>query len=372
MAYKEGFFLQIAEDQYVLGKGPLCFSTQADRDKWSLFHPPFFYKGHPGAYWCIPSSVEVLSKKNILSLFKTKISHCSVQDWQYPSFSVFQNYFSQVLWEINQTGSEIPVIKEVFPSCRPNVKHAFSNHLRINQGKLKKIVPVFFETAQWALDESSTKALLYRLLSPHTESRAYAFWSDKKAIMGRTPELLFQKEGLNVQTMALAGTARDFRHHLLKDLKERQEHEWVVHEIKNTLSPIGDYSLSSPYIYSVGSLQHLRTDFKLKLTKDLSFQKLCSLLHPTPALGGFPKQQALKRLLKWEQKGIGSRYGFGAPFGVALNNKAFCLVAIRNAQFINGKVYIGSGCGLVQNSHITTEWQELKKKREVIKQMLFS
>ena len=39
---KEGFFLQIAPDQYLLGRGPLSLSVQPDKDKWSLFHPPFF------------------------------------------------------------------------------------------------------------------------------------------------------------------------------------------------------------------------------------------------------------------------------------------------------------------------------------------
>ena len=446
---KEGFFVQIDRDQYLLGTGPLSLSTQPDRNKWSLFHPPFFYSVNPtcrgrglfcpdllqpsivnptwrgrdvdggftlpigdlcqapsnkarntahgayqpsakevvalikrntahGAYWYIPSSTVLLSQKEILSLFKGKKEfkpQCIT--WRPPSFSLFQSQFSQILQEINQTGFEKDVPLEVFSSGNQAQKHENSHQNSINPSWLKKVVPVFFETAPFELTEQNTKALLYRLLATHSDQgMAYALWFGDRAIMGRTPEYLFQKEYLNIRTMALAGTARSAQHNLLRDPKERQEQEWVFKGIQsilnqNGISPLGEYSSSGPYVYPVGNIQHLRTDFKLKLKKDISFQKLCALLHPTPALGGFPKKQALELLLKWECQGLDSRYGFGAPFGVAGQNRGVCLVAIRNVQFIKGKAYIGSGCGLVQGSHITTEWQELKKKRDFIKNILF-
>ena len=55
------------------------------------------------------------------------------------------------------------------------------------------------------------------MLSVHSKSmRVYALWTKNRAIMGQTPEYLFQKEDLNVRTHALAGTARDPQHDLLK------------------------------------------------------------------------------------------------------------------------------------------------------------
>ena len=53
-----------------------------------------------------------------------------------------------------------------------------------------------------------------------------------------------------------------------------------------------------------------------------------------------------------------------------MKEQSFCVVAIRNVQFINGKAYIGSGCGLVKESQIEKEWKELKKKRQFIKKIL--
>ena len=362
---KEGFLLQIDSDRYLLGGGPLSFSNHPDPNKWSLFHPPFFYscdvegtghhipiktsfvqKGNKNskAFWCIPTYTALLSKKELMALFKNKNNtKLELTKWQGPSFSLFQTQFSQALE-------------------------------KINQGCFKKVVPVFFETASFGLTEQKTKALLYRLLSTHSDmGRAYALWFKDRAIMGQTPEYLFQTNSIQskIHTMALAGTARDPNHNLLRDPKERQEHKWVVQGIQSVLSSLGGYNVFDPYVFSVGPIQHLRTDFTLKPKRSVSFQELCLLLHPTPALGGFPKKPAWEWLLKWEHEGAFSRYGFGAPFGVLFKDKAFCLVAIRNTQFIEGKAYVGSGCGLVQGSHITTEWREGQKKRNFIKKILF-
>ena len=89
----------------------------------------------------------------------------------------------------------------------------------------------------------------------------------------------------------------------------------MVLGLKKSLSHLGQLSLYGPYIHSAGPIRHLKTSAKLKLKKDISFQKLCALLHPTPALGGFPKKLAWDLLLKWEKAEDFSRFGFGAPFG---------------------------------------------------------
>ena len=166
--------------------------------------------------------------------------------------------------------------------------------------------------------------------------------------------------------MALAGTAANVQHKLQEDSKEKWEHQLVVDEIKNLLSPLGEYRFSNVYTYSVGGITHLRTDFKLRLDKDISFEKLCSVLHPTPALGGSPRKEALKLLSEFHTYSD-SRYSFGAPFGILKKEKAFCVVAIRNIQFISGKAYLGSGCGLVRESVMEKEWDELRRKRLFVK-----
>ena len=84
----------------------------------------------------------------------------------------------------------------------------------------------------------------------------------------------------------------------------------------------------------------------------------------------WPREEALNLLIELHQK-PNLRYGFGAPFGVSMGREAFCVVAIRNVQFVKDKAYIGSGCGLVKGSRIESEWEELKKKRQSVKDILF-
>ena len=341
---KAGLLLQIAPDQYLLGAGPFSSSTEPALDKWSLFHPPFFSSESSNTgkgFWYIPSATVLFSKEELLILLEDQRTKTNIADWQWqePSFPRFQEFFFKV-------------------------------HKQIKLNKIQKVVPAFFETADYSIKKQDILILIHRLISQSDSGTAYAWWSGQKAIIGSTPEYLFRKEKLYVQTMALAGTARDSWHDLLKDSKEKWEHQLVVEEIKNLLFPLGEYRFSDTYIHSVGDIQHLRTDFKLQLKRDISFKKLCYLLHPTPALGGFPRKEALSLLAELHEQ-CSLRYSFGAPFGILKGDKAFCLVAIRNIQFIEGKAYLGSGCGLVKGSQMEKEWEELKKKRQIIKDILF-
>ena len=341
---KEGFLLQMAPDQYLLGAGPFLSSSRPVQDKWSLFYPPFFFSEPKtdSSFWHIPSVTALLSKEELFSFLKDQKMKRDIlnKKWKKPPFSDFQYVF-------------------------------LNAQKQIAQNKIQKVVPVFFETADYSLTKKDVPALVHRLvIRAEKKGTVYAFWSGQKAVMGCTPEYLFRKEGLYVQTMALAGTARDSQHDLLKDPKEKWEHHLVVEEIKTILASLGQYRFSDTYMYSVGDICHLRTDFKLQLKKDIPVKKLCHLMHPTPALGGFPGREALDLLMEFQKK-HDARYGFGAPFGVSINHKAFCVVAIRNIQFINGKMYIGSGCGLVKESQMEREWEEINKKSQFIKDILF-
>ena len=336
---KEGFLLQMNSDQYLVATGPFSTAFEPSLGKWSLFHPFFFPSEFRKQSWYIPSSVAVFSKKQLLIFLLDQKKDTIGLQWRNPDFSDFKDFF-------------------------------LNAQKQINQNKLQKVVPVFFETADYSLKEGDILALVRCLVSYSSREMAYAYWSGQQAIIGATPEYLFRKKGQYVQTMALAGTAQDSQHDLREDPKEQWEHQLVVDEIRMLLAPLGEYRLSDTYIYAVGNIQHLRTDFKLQLKSNLSYKKLCRLLHPTPALGGLPRAEALSLLAELNQKN-NLRYGFGAPFGVSMNDEAFCVVAIRNVQFINGKAYIGSGCGLVKGSQMEKEWEELKKKRQIIKDILF-
>ena len=355
--------LEISPDRYLLGQGPFRVAKRPALGQWSLFHPPFFFfppfQKNKKPYWYIPSASSFFSKKELIASLKAEPKVSAV--WQNPCFDSFQ--------KLQEHHDKIGVVWQN-PCFDSFQKVFFKIKEQIKTHNIQKAVPVFFETADFP--KKNLLPLIYRLLTNSNSKGGvnYAFWSGAKALIGRTPEHLFQKKGLYLQTMALAGTARGAKHNLLKDPKEKWEHELVVKEIKKLLNPLGKLFHSRAYVCSLGPLRHLRTDFKLKLKQDISFIDLALLLHPTCALGGVPRSRALKLLFDLQET-TSPRLFFGAPFGVVKEDKAFCVVAIRNIQFQNGKAYIGSGVGLVKASKKDHEWEELRKKRQFIKNILF-
>ncbi len=301
---------------------------------------PFF--PHPGgAYWHWFKEVFLCSKEELLGALK---SACFLQEkaivcspWQKPCLKQF---------------------KEVFSLIKKSIQH----------NEIQKAVPAFFATAD--LKKINVWQAVIALLEKDS-GKIYAFWSDKEVIIGSSPEILFTKKGLLLQTMALAGTARFASHNLLEDPKECLEHQLVVNGIKHILKPLGKVEVLPTFVDTTHTLKHLRADLRVFLKKDLSIENIVSVLHPTPALGGSPQKKAYA-LLKKLQLMTGQRGFFGSPFGVALKDEAYFVVAIRNmyVQYLTKKVFVGSGCGIVKESQIQSEWQELQIKREFIKKIL--
>ena len=339
---KEGFVFQLAKDKYLLGSGPFRRASAPKPDTWSLFHPSFFASEKPA--WLHPTQTQICSRKELKTFLKTclpkqyKPLQPAKWKWKEPSLKDFKNFFMEV-------------------------------QKKIQQDKLQKIVPVLFETSSYKLQPTDILILLNRLFS-FQMGWSYAFWRKKQTIIGNSPEHLFQKQGLKIKTMALAGTAKGKHHNLMRDEKEKWEQNLVVKDIKSVLAKYGDLKIEKTKIYSIGKIQHLRTNIQLNLKKHLSFEKLCRLLHPTAAVGGMPRETALS-LLKSFHKKHHPRYAYAAPFGVCKGDTGFCLVSLRNMQFIKDKVFLGSGCGLVKGSDLKQEWKELKLKRQFIKSILW-
>ena len=339
---KEGFLFQLTKDKYLLGSGPFCRTLTPKPHTWSLFHPSFF--ASEKWTWFCPTETQIHSQKKLKNILQNhlpqqhKLFQPAKWKWKEPRLQDFKNFFLETQ------------------------KH-------IQQDRLQKIVPIFFETSSYQLQPLDIVILLNRLIS-FQNGWAYAFWKKNQIIIGNSPEHLFQKQGLKIKTIALAGTAKDKHHNLMKDKKEKWEHNLVVEDIKSVLEKYGDLKIDKTRIYSIGKIRHLRTNINMNLKKPLSVKKLCQLLHPTAAVGGVPRKTALSILKKFHKK-HNPRYKYAAPFGVCKGDKAFCLVSLRNMQFIKDKVFLGSGCGLVKDSDLKQEWKELKLKRQFIKNILW-
>ena len=265
---------------------------------------------------------------------------------------------------------------------RSDFEKAFASaQTEIHSGRLKKAVPVTFRRWVGAPCPSEFFYLLTRLLEFCSRNSCYLYgaWDSEGGMLGATPEILFeQTEPGLVQTMALAGTrSNDLNpESLLNDPKERAEHQWVIQGIHEKLAPLGEVTVGETRLRRLSRLTHLETPIRLKNhdgQNAFKFESLVRALHPTPALGAFVDVNGTGDLSRgqtdagtaWleDQEKITPRGAFGAPFGAVFSDgTSLCLVAIRNLQWNRTHSWIGAGCGVVEQSVLDNEWDELGLK----------
>lgn len=245
---------------------------------------------------------------------------------------------------------------------------------RLASKELRKAVPFAFALSA----ESMTSSLFHRSFGHiihYIQSHPlhlYGFWDRDEGILGATPELLFSMESSVLHTVALAGTYSKSasKSALLQDPKELHEHQLVVDGIKEGLEPFSSVSAGKVSVLELPTLYHLMTPIEARLHDAVSFDAVVKALHPTPALGAFPRPAGMRWLKSFRAEVDRGR--FGAPAGVvyAGGAKAQCWVAIRNVQWNRDGLALGAGCGVVPASQPNKEWAEINLKLDAIKRML--
>lgn len=191
------------------------------------------------------------------------------------------------------------------------------------------------------------------------------------AFFGATPEILAQVDDTHVQTVALAGSTRRgttadedsaLAQALLNDSKERHEHAVVADMLRERLTPL-THTLNAPdtpTIYRLSNIQHLHTPFEGTLRDGLDVLDIVEQLHPTPALGGYPRTIALETIKQAETE---SRGWYAAPVGWFdhLGSGQFA-VAIRSAVAVGSTARLYAGVGIVAQSNPDQEWDETNLK----------
>ena len=242
----------------------------------------------------------------------------------------------------------------------------------IARGHFKKIVPVVFEEGRLTGSAQPWRHFLTALESLPRGLWAYGWSLRGRAVVGGTPEVLFQTHGRGYSTMALAGTRPISRaEELLHTAKELREHRFVVDDIARRLAPFGNVEIGALGILRLPNIAHLVTPifFMESGTEPMKFVDMVRRLHPTAALGVSPRNEAGERWLR-ESDRVTDRRTFGAPFGLERDDAfALALVGIRNLEFEGTSVRIGSGAGLLAESVLEEEVDELRQKRDQVKSL---
>ena len=223
----------------------------------------------------------------------------------------------------------------------------------IQESPLKKVVLATSLRYSGALN--SPLSYFKRILAQYINTFNYLlFHPDCGVWMGATPERLITMSGHRLQTMALAGT-RTYGSSEWGN-KEKEEQEFVVREIVNTLKQYTSHELikyADTETIRAGHLEHLRTT----ITAELSISPFDSAkaLHPTPAVGGVPKKMALDFIGLHEQLDRSLYSGF---LGVVSPEQTSLYVNLRcmSIQDYMATVYVGGG--ITEKSDPQDEWHE--------------
>lgn len=196
----------------------------------------------------------------------------------------------------------------------------------------------------------------------------YGFWSDEYGIMGTTPELLYEVDGDFLTTYALAGTVKLGNEKELASKKNRIEHELVIKDIKEKLSNFSDgIEVEETATYPFKNIVHLKTDITAVVDEDINLTDLTNIFSPTAALGGYPKEASLNFLKKTDYAQKNGKRFFGSCFGLVSEDTKQFIVAIRNVQWNPKELYIECGGGIVADSELQNEYEEVLLKRDAIK-----
>jgi isochorismate synthase len=195
--------------------------------------------------------------------------------------------------------------------------------------------------------------------------------TSEAAFVGASPELLVRRSGASVSTVALAGSTRrssdpavddHLGEQLLRSDKDRREHAIVGERIARVLRPHAVWveTGAEPEIVKVANIQHLATPVVAQLAEPRSAVELAGMLHPTPAVGGEPREVAKAAIAELEQM---DRGWYAGPVGWmdATEDGEFC-VALRSAVLRDREAHLYAGVGIVAGSDPAAELAETEVK----------
>ena len=199
--------------------------------------------------------------------------------------------------------------------------------------------------------------------------------------LGASPEILvstYQRGGRSMfRTMALAGTQAARGQNALKNAswrqKEIEEQALVSRYIINCFKQIRlrEFEENGPKTVAAGNLLHLQTDFTVD-TEATNFPDLgstmLSLLHPTSAVCGMPKEAALAFLRKYESHHRSFFSGYLGPVNVTEETHLF--VNLRCMQLLRRQALLYAGAGVTADSEPNKEWKETEIKMDTLRRII--
>ncbi|HSH09447.1 MAG TPA: isochorismate synthase, partial [Oceanipulchritudo sp.] len=246
---------------------------------------------------------------------------------------------------------------------------------RIGEGAYQKIV--LSRAVDLVFDNSCQPLkILNRLRQDYASCNSFSLQNENGAsFIGATPERLVAVRDGRFATEAIAGSAaRDpdagldarLARNLLSSEKDLREHRHVIESIRRRLAAVGIHveTETQPGLLALPNVQHLRTPIEGDLPQGVHILDLAESLHPTPAVGGTPREPALADIRRWEPFERGLFAGLTGWFDTRGNGEF--AVGIRSALTQGCSARLYAGAGIVEGSEAEMELRETSLKMEAL------
>lgn len=259
---------------------------------------------------------------------------------------------------------------------KATLKQEFENHVSqiksaIRQGKFNKVVaarvrkikkPLRFHPALFfkKLCQQYPHAFVSLVCTP-----TYGIW------IGASPEVLLQVKGNEFKTYSLAGTQENKGQAIVKWSRKETLEQQIVTEYISRNFKTSDKSkllIEGPQTVVAGNLLHLRTTFTLREVAFDTWPQVIARLHPTPAVAGVPKKEAI-RFIQCEEKSARRFYsGYLGPINQQKEVSLF--VNLRCMEVTPQQLILYTGCGITKDSVPAKEWKETQIKLQTLLNVL--
>jgi menaquinone-specific isochorismate synthase len=254
------------------------------------------------------------------------------------------------------------------PQWRAAVETAVAS---LRAGELDKVV------LARALDVTAAAALDPRAVASRLAARfpgCFTYICD--GLVGASPELLVRRTGRHAESVVLAGTVRRgatpeedaaLEASLLASPKDAAEHRWAATSVEDVFSTVATDVVADarPTLLRLANVSHLATHIEAWLGADApTALALAAALHPSAAVGGSPRDEAMSAIRRLESAPRG-RYAAPVGWVDAAGDGEFA-IALRCAQIAGAHARLWAGAGIVADSDPDAEVAETTAKFDAV------
>lgn len=260
-----------------------------------------------------------------------------------------------------QDSSEFFHISKSRSKNQDTTRRAYTNMFNqimevINSGKVDKVV--LSRIKKFKNNERNLAALFKELVNAHPQAFVYIIYhSSIGTWIGVSPEIILQRNESVYLTQAIAGTLSNSENSNWTN-KEKEEQNYILRHLRESLDDLSyNYSVGETKELIAGQVKHIKTD--VSISESVDMRKLLEIIHPGPALNGYPLEKAINYIKKIENH---DRQFYCGIVGPMIAESVDLYANIRCMQVHQESFDLFLGGGIVADSEVESEWNETEMK----------